>query len=92
MKQLQDWGYRPDSEAVGTMVALMVEAAVGDGGQRISLHLADQDQQALVLVLSHQPGPAPDDTLLPRLAGLGASSCGTDSAPDGRRLWALLDL
>ncbi|MEU7597311.1 hypothetical protein AB0B79_30405 [Streptomyces sp. NPDC039022] len=70
----------------------MMEAAIGDGGQRVSLHLTDQDQQALVLVLSHQPSPTPDDTVLPRLAELGASSCGTDSAPDGRRIWALLDL
>ncbi|MFH8752968.1 hypothetical protein ACH4GK_17765 [Streptomyces rimosus] len=92
VKQLRQWGYRPNEEAVGNVVTLMVKAAVGDGGRHVSLHLADQNQQALVLVLSHQPGPAPDDTFLPRLAELGASSCGTDSAPDGRRLWALLDL
>ncbi|WP_030670578.1 hypothetical protein [Streptomyces rimosus] len=92
IRQLQQWGYRPDGDAVGAMVTLMVKAAVGDGGRRVSLHLADQHEQALVLVLSHQPGPAPDDTVLPRLAKLGASSCGTDNAPDGRRLWVLLDL
>ncbi|MEV5592204.1 hypothetical protein [Streptomyces sp. NPDC052496] len=92
VEQLEEWGYRPDGEAVGAVVPLMVEAAVSDGGRRISLHLADQSQQALVLVLSHQPDPAPDETILPRLAELGASSCGTDNAPDGRRLWALLDL
>lgn len=91
-RQLHAWGYRPD-DTVGDVVALMVSSAVDDGGRRVSLHLADQQRQALVLVLSHQPSLAPpDDTLLPRIAELGATSCGTDTAPDGRRLWAVLDV
>ncbi|MEU6331603.1 hypothetical protein ABZ851_30630 [Streptomyces sp. NPDC047049] len=74
---------------------LLVGAAVEDGGGRISLHLADQDRQALVLVLSHQSGQAPveDSHFLTSLAAAGSiASCGTDTSADGRRRWALLTL
>lgn len=91
--QLRGWGYGTDQTTAGNVTALLVEAAVGDGGTRVSLHLADQNRQALVLVLSHQPDlPVGDEAVLPRLAELGASSCGTDTAPDGRRRWAVIDL
>ncbi|MFF3981274.1 hypothetical protein [Streptomyces sp. NPDC001828] len=59
----------------------------------MSLHLADQDQQVLVMVLSHTPGrDVTSDALLRDVADLGASSCGADTATDGRRLWAVIDL
>lgn len=67
--------------------------ALNGGGRRVSLHLADQDRQALILVLSHRAGLAvTDQRVLPAVAALGATSCGADTAQDGRRLWAVLDL
>lgn len=74
------------------VVTALVTAAVGEG-TRLSIHLADQDEHALVVVLSHQHGQAPtDDGLLHELAGLGVVSCGvdTDQEHGGRRRWALL--
>lgn len=70
-----------------------MRTAVADGGRRVSVHLADQDRQALIVALSHWAGAAPGDgSMLPELAALGAVSCGTDTAADGRRVWAVLDL
>ncbi|MFB6952248.1 hypothetical protein ACFCXP_21690 [Streptomyces niveus] len=61
--------------------------ALNGGGRRVSLHLADQDRQALILVLSHRAGLAvTDQRVLPAVAALGATSCGADTAQDGRRL------
>ncbi|MFF2940343.1 hypothetical protein ACFVSQ_10930 [Streptomyces niveus] len=75
------------------MAELLVTTAVYDGGQRVSLYLADQDRQALIVVLSHRAGLAvTDERVLPAVAALGATSCGADTAQDGRRLWAVLDL
>ncbi|MFG2175941.1 hypothetical protein ACGFMO_32020 [Streptomyces niveus] len=55
--------------------------------------MADQDRQALIVVLSHRAGlTVTDERLLPAVAALGATSCGADTAQDGRRLWAVLDL
>ncbi|KQX26958.1 hypothetical protein ASD97_38065 [Streptomyces sp. Root63] len=70
-----------------------MRAAVADGGRRVSLHLADQNRQALIVALSHRPGLAVAGTaVLAELTSLGAVSCGTDTAEDGRRMWAVLDL
>ncbi|MCZ1011924.1 hypothetical protein [Streptomyces lydicus] len=92
VEALQDWGYRTDEDAVKEVSRLLVEAAVADEGKRISVHVADQDAMALVVVLSHRPGIAPDDDVLARIAGITVtSSCGTDAAPEGRRVWALMD-
>ncbi|RSS79466.1 hypothetical protein EF918_17240 [Streptomyces sp. WAC06614] len=68
-------------------------AVLADGGRRLSLHLADQDDRLLILALSHRPDPdPPDDDALNELAALtGTVSCGTDAAADGRRAWVLLD-
>ncbi|KPH99509.1 hypothetical protein OV450_5222 [Actinobacteria bacterium OV450] len=88
------WGYphldEPDLESA---VRRLVQAAVADGGKRISVHLADQDQRILAVVLSHVAGAAAQDaTVLTDVAAVGTVvGCGTDVAPDGRRVWALLD-
>ncbi|MFE1486156.1 hypothetical protein ACFW80_35255 [Streptomyces fimicarius] len=90
---MHEWGYREADETAAALTELLVRAAVADGGRRVSVHFADQDRQALVVALSHRPGLAVADTgALPELTGLGAVSCGTDTADDGRRVWAVLDL
>ncbi|WP_405853892.1 hypothetical protein OG407_00460 [Streptomyces sp. NBC_01515] len=74
------------------MVLLLVSSVVGDGCRHISVHLAEQDHQALVLALSHQAEPGDlHDVVLPRLHELGAASCGTELTPEGRQIWAVLD-
>lgn len=95
--QIREWGYRPTrAEHAGRLAEKLAAAALEDGGRRISVHLADQDRQALVLVLSHQPGAADpgDGGLLAELAAMGVLSCGTDTDRDGggRRRWALIAL
>ncbi|MER6601149.1 hypothetical protein [Streptomyces parvus] len=91
--RLHEWGYREADTAAAGLTELLVRTAVADGGRRVSVHLADQNRQALIVALSHQPGLAVADTaVLPELTGLGAVSCGADTAEDGRRVWAVLDL
>ncbi|WP_240805636.1 hypothetical protein [Streptomyces sp. A1547] len=91
---VRSWGYahldEPDLEAA---VRRLVDAAVADGGKRISVHLADQDHRILAVALSHVAGSAPDaGAVLTELAALRTVvSCGSDVGPDGRRVWALLD-
>lgn len=94
--QLGEWGYRPDTAVIDTVTELLVTTAVTDNGRRISVHLSDQDQQACILVLSHQaaltPGHAPDsDDVLHQIAAVsGVTGCGTDTGPDGRCIWAVI--
>ncbi|MDG4859046.1 hypothetical protein P8605_12925 [Streptomyces sp. T-3] len=90
--QLTAWGL-PSPASLDEVVRLLITSVVQDGGRRVSLHLAEENRQALILVLSHQPEP-PDlaDTVLPRLHALGAVSCGTEVTAEGRQVWALLDL
>ncbi|MFE9369412.1 hypothetical protein ACFYM2_06490 [Streptomyces sp. NPDC006711] len=94
--QLDAWRYRPVpalADRLTQVTELLTRTALADGGRRVSLHLADQDQQALVMVLSHAPGAdVTSEELLRDVAELGASSCGADTATDGRRLWAVIDL
>ncbi|MFF2864552.1 hypothetical protein ACFVSX_32310 [Streptomyces rubiginosohelvolus] len=91
--RLHEWGYREADKAASSLTELLVRTAVTDGGRRVSVHLADQNRQALIVALSHCPGLAvADSAVLPELTGLGAVSCGTDTAEDGRRVWAVLDL
>lgn len=93
LDRLHEWGYRETDTAAAALTDLLVRTAVADGGRQVSVHLADQNRQALIAALSHQPGPAVADTrVLPELTSLGAVSCGTDTADDGRRAWAVLDL
>ncbi|WP_329127220.1 hypothetical protein [Streptomyces sp. NBC_01465] len=93
--QLTSWGYRPDTTTVTAVVNLLVPAALADGGRRISVHLADQDHRALILVLSHHDlHQGDDDALLHELAAAGVVSCGIDTDRDGggHRRWALIEL
>ncbi|MGW8726127.1 hypothetical protein ACWGNF_08880 [Streptomyces sp. NPDC055808] len=96
LDQLDAWHLRPSTGPAARLTEiteLLTQAALADGGRRVSLHLADQDQQVLVMVLSHTPGrDVTSDALLRDVADLGASSCGADTATDGRRLWAVIDL
>ncbi|KOU50875.1 hypothetical protein ADK54_09500 [Streptomyces sp. WM6378] len=96
--KLAEWGYRLETgkeAGITEVTVLLARAALTDGGRRISLHLADQDHQALILLLSHQSGRAPEDEdLLREVTGRGVVSCGTDTDQEdgGRRRWALIDL
>ncbi|MFJ2279262.1 hypothetical protein ACIOEZ_34500 [Streptomyces sp. NPDC087866] len=98
--QLATWGHCPAEtvgDAVEAVTLLLVEAAVADGGKRVSVHLSDQDGQACILALSHHAGLAdgPGDAgdVLHRItAHQPVTGCGTDAGPDGRRLWAVIDL
>lgn len=90
--RLTKWGLR-QPKALDEVVHFLIATVTADGGRHVSLHLAEQDHQALILALSHQPEPADlGDTVLPRLHELGAISCGTELTPEGRQVWALLDL
>ncbi|MFI6339894.1 hypothetical protein [Streptomyces sp. NPDC050535] len=91
--RLDKWGLRtPD--ALEALVRQLVTTVVADGGRHISLHLAEQNDQALLLAFSHHPHPtqAQDDDVLTRLRELGAVSCGTEMTGEGRQVWAVLDL
>ncbi|MER6393799.1 hypothetical protein ABT236_35775 [Streptomyces sp. NPDC001523] len=89
---VRGWDYPAlDESDLATVVRRLVTVAVADGGKRVSVHLGDQEQKVLVAVLSHVPG-APDDSVLGQVAALATvDSAGTDSAPDGRRMWVVLD-
>lgn len=96
--KLGEWGYlltTARNDDITAMTELLARAALKDGGRRISLHLADQDHQALILLLSHQHGQAPDgEDLLRQVTALGVVSCGTDTdqSDGGCRRWAVTDL
>ncbi|MFI2780256.1 hypothetical protein [Streptomyces sp. ALB3] len=84
------------------MVELLFRSAAQDGGRRISLHLADDEErdQVMVLAISHRQDMATgDDDQVLRDAGhmralvaLGPRDVGVETTPDGRRWWAGLDL
>ncbi len=99
---LHRWGYRPKDDRPRQAVELLVRSAAEDGGRRISLHLADDEQrnQVMVLALSHRQDmpPGDDDQVLRdtqymrALSALGPRDVGVETTPDGRRWWAGLDL
>lgn len=94
VSMVRSWGYpHLDGADLEAVVVRLVGVAVADGGRRVSVHLADQDRQVLVMVLSHHAQECPpDETLLGELAVVRTVvSCGSDTAEDGQRLWALLD-
>ena len=99
--QLTKWEYRPAPgtvTAVEAVVTLLVESAAADPGTRITVHVSDQGRQVCILTLSHAAAPDPaaagdDEGVLHRVtAHHTVTSCGTDTGPDGRRTWAVLDL
>lgn len=91
--QLHEWGHRERDRRATDLTELLVRMAAADGGRQVSVQLADQGRQALIVALSHRPmRPVVDGGALLELAGLGAASCGMDTAEDGRRVWAVLDL
>ncbi|SEB63978.1 hypothetical protein SAMN05216483_0088 [Streptomyces sp. 2131.1] len=97
-EQLKEWGHRPNEEAIESVTGLLVAAAVADGGRRVSVHVSDQDQQACILALSHHTPaavghePGGDDVLHRITAHPDVTGCGTDTGPDGRRIWAVINL
>ncbi|MEU2135305.1 hypothetical protein [Streptomyces sp. NPDC018352] len=101
MGQLGKWKYRPAPDtatAVEAVTTLLVEAAVADGGTKVSVHLSDQDGQACILALSHHTtlttglDDAGGDVLHQITAHQPVTGCGTDTGPDGRRIWAVITL
>lgn len=92
VETVRGWDYPALNESdLEVAVQRLVTAAVADGGKRLSVHLGDQDEKVLVAVLSHVAG-TPDDGMLGEVAALATvDSAGTDSGPDGRRMWAVLD-
>ncbi|MET7745999.1 hypothetical protein [Streptomyces sp. NPDC005385] len=92
-ERLGKWGLkRPDG--LEALVGHLVSTVVADGGRHVSLHLAEQNDQALLLAFSHHPRPHQprDDDVLERLRELGAASCGMEMTVDGRQVWAAVDL
>ncbi|MGW2370726.1 hypothetical protein ACWCZ5_35345 [Streptomyces sp. NPDC001667] len=92
MKQLRDWGYTPDDDKTTAVVRQLVHAAVADGGTRISLHMTHQHDQAAIVAVSHHPAVTEDPAFLRRIVGLGVADCGTESTPDGRYIWAVIEV
>ncbi|MCX4870585.1 hypothetical protein OG694_42750 [Streptomyces sp. NBC_00906] len=101
MEQLGKWKYRPAPDtvtAVEAVTTLLIQAAVADGGTKVSVHLSDQDGQACILALSHHTGlttgadDAGKDVLHQITAHHFVTGCGIDTGPDGRRIWAVITL
>ncbi|MGW0394633.1 hypothetical protein ACWDYJ_27850 [Streptomyces sp. NPDC003042] len=93
LETVRGWGHPGlDEQDLEAAVRFLVEAAVRDGGRRVSLHLGDQADKILVVALSHQAGSVPEGDVFAELQALATvDSCGDDLADDGRRVWAVLD-
>lgn len=93
LETVRGWGYPGlDERDLAAAVRVLVDAAVRDGGRRVSVHLGDQADKILVIALSHRPGSAPEGDAFAELQTLATvDSCGDDLAEDGRRVWAVLD-
>ncbi|MFE4801675.1 hypothetical protein ACFRFL_43645 [Streptomyces sp. NPDC056708] len=101
VEQLGKWRYRLAPEtvaAVETVTTLLVETAIADGGAKVSVHLSDQDGQACILALSHRTtlttghDDGGGDVLHQLTTHRAVTGCGTDTGPDGRRIWAVISL
>ncbi|MEU6759413.1 hypothetical protein [Streptomyces sp. NPDC046685] len=90
---VRGWGYPGlDESDLRAAVRFLVDAAVRDGGRRVSVHLGDQADKILVVALSHQAGSLPEGNVFAELQALATvESCGDDLADDGRRVWAVLN-
>ncbi|MFH7596440.1 hypothetical protein WDV06_15240 [Streptomyces racemochromogenes] len=89
-----DWDYPLlDEHDFLKTVHGLVRTAVAAGGKRVSVHLADQDDKILVMVLNHQTdgqdeaGAVPAEVVVLRTV----DACGTHTDHDGHAWWALLD-
>ncbi|MFB6878644.1 hypothetical protein [Streptomyces sp. NPDC056323] len=91
MGQLGKWKYRlaPDTAtAVEAVTTLLVEAAVADGGTKVSVRLSDQDGQACIPALSHHTtlttelDDAGGDVLHQITAHQPVTGCGTDTGEE----------
>lgn len=93
LQTVRGWGYPGlDEQDLEAAVRLLVDAAVRDGGRRISVHIGDQADKILVVALSHRAGTLPEGDVFTELRALATvDSCGDDLADDGRRVWAVLD-
>ncbi|MFJ2225568.1 hypothetical protein ACIOFY_36700 [Streptomyces anulatus] len=99
---LNQWGYRPKDDQPQKVVEFLLRSAAQDGGRRVSLHLADDEErnQVMLLALSHRQNmpPGEDDQVLRdaehmrALAALGPRDVGVETTPEGRRWWAGLGL
>lgn len=92
-ERLAKWSL-PAPACLEQLVRQLVTTVVADGGRHVSLHLAEQSNQILLLALSHQAlasRPLNEDVLT-ALRELGAASCGTEMTAEGRQVWAVLDL
>ncbi|MFI1596082.1 hypothetical protein [Streptomyces venezuelae] len=103
--RLTKWGLEPP-DTLQELVRRLVATVVADGGRQVSIHLAEQDGQALILALGHLPrssggadgvaAPPPldlDREIMRELREVGGvASCGTEMTEEGRQVWALLDL
>ncbi|MFD7788501.1 hypothetical protein ACFV4Q_36255 [Streptomyces nojiriensis] len=71
----------------------LVHTAVAGGGKRVSVHLADQDDKILIMVLNHQTGEQDDAGGVPAEVAVlrTVDACGTHTDHDGHAWWALLN-
>ncbi|MFD9007766.1 hypothetical protein [Streptomyces sp. NPDC059552] len=71
----------------------LVRTAVAAGGKRVSVHLADQDNKILVMVLNHQNGEQDAAGAVPAEVAVlrTVDACGAHTDHDGHAWWALLD-
>ncbi|MGZ9928588.1 hypothetical protein ACXNSR_01720 [Streptomyces sp. NC-S4] len=70
----------------------LVGAAVAGGGKRVSVHLADQDDKILVMVLNHRIDEDDAVQVPTEVAVLRTvDACGVHTDQDGHAWWALLD-
>ncbi|KOU82528.1 hypothetical protein ADK93_28985 [Streptomyces sp. XY58] len=71
----------------------LVDTAVAAGGKRVSVHLADQDNKILVMVLNHQAGEQEVGGAVPAEVAVlrTIDACGAHTDHDGHAWWALLD-
>ncbi|MGW7079815.1 hypothetical protein [Streptomyces sp. NPDC054866] len=90
--RLTKWGVHVP-EHLESLLRHMVTIVVADGGRHVSVHMAEQNHQVLILALSHQPTDKPaGEDVLPRMLELGAVSCSAEMTAEGRQVWAVLDL
>jgi hypothetical protein len=97
VEQLTGWGYcgtKAQRDQAAAVTQALTTAALADGGKRVSVHLADQDGHALIMVLSHRADTVPDEAFLTEISALGAASCGSDVNRDdsGNQRWALIEV